>query len=195
LTETEVKLYVPDLTAVEKRLEEVGAKLTAPRVFEVNARYDDASGTLSRERKVLRLRRDTRIRLTYKDEGGERTASNALSRYEAEVEVSEFDTMQAILEQLGYRPYMIYEKYRTTYEVEGTEVALDEMPYGNFVEIEGDDESITRALERLHLANAPRMAAGYAVLFENVKRNLGLHFQDLTFANFESVKVPDWAFE
>jgi adenylate cyclase class 2 len=193
-TETEVKLYVPDLAAVAKRLEAVGAKLTAPRVHEVNARYDDADETLNRERKVLRLRRDTRIRLTYKDEGGERTASNALSRYEAEVEVSDFDTMHTILENLGYRPYMIYEKFRTTYELDGAEVTLDEMPYGSFVEIEGDEDAIGRALERLNLQDAPRMAAGYAMLFENVKRHLGLDIQDLTFANFEGVDVPQRAF-
>lgn len=193
-TETEVKLYVPDLVAVAKRLEEIGAKLSKPRVFEVNVRYDDSAGTLNREHKVLRLRRDTRIRLTYKDEGGERTASNALSRYEAEVEVSDFEVMDAILRKLGYRPYMIYEKYRTTYELDGAEVTLDEMPYGNFVEIEGDDETISRALERLNLEDAPRMLAGYAMLFENVKRHLGLDFQDLTFANFERVDVPQEAF-
>lgn len=194
-TETEVKLYVPDLAVVARRLEEVGAKLSVPRVYEINVRYDDARGKLRRERKVLRLRRDNRVRLTYKDESGVQTSGVARSRYEVEVEVSDFDAMEVILARLGYRRYLTYEKYRTTYELDGAEVTLDEMPYGNFVEIEGDDDSISRALERLNLKDAPRLAAGYTTLFENVKHYLGVQFQDLTFANFEGVDVPQSAFE
>jgi adenylate cyclase class 2 len=194
-TETEVKLYVPDLAALARRLEEVGARLAAPRVYEINVRYDDPNGRLSQERKVLRLRRDTRVRLTYKDEGGEREAGDAWSRYEAEVEVADFGAMHAILEKLGYHPYMTYEKYRTTYELDGAEVTLDEMPYGNFVEIEGEKDTISAALERLRLQDAPRMGVSYALLFENVKRHLGLDFTDLTFENSKGIDVPQSAFE
>ena len=67
--ETEIKLYVPDLKQVEQRLEKAGATLKAARVFERNVRYDDAEHTLTPQGKVIRLRQDTRVRLTYKDEG------------------------------------------------------------------------------------------------------------------------------
>jgi adenylate cyclase class 2 len=194
-TETEVKLYVPDLASVAQRLEEVHAKLKTPRVYEVNVRYDNETMKLSRGRKVLRLRRDNRVRLTYKDERGERNASGASSRYEAEVDVSDFDEMEAILEKLGYKPFMTYEKYRTTYELEGAEVTLDEMPFGNFVEIEGDEDAIEQALEQLQLHDATRFGEGYILLFENVKRNLGLQMQDLVFENFKGIDVPQSAFE
>ncbi len=40
--ETEVKLYVPDLAAVARRFEAVGATISAPRVLERNVRYDNA---------------------------------------------------------------------------------------------------------------------------------------------------------
>lgn len=194
-TETEVKLYVPDLAVVARRLDEVGAKLTKPRVYEINVRYDDARGKLRRGRKVLRLRRDSRVRLTYKDESGVEISGGARSRYEAEVEVSDFDAMEVILGKLGYHRYMTYEKYRTTYELDGAEVTLDEMPYGSFVEIEGEEDAIHAALEKLQLTDAPRLEAGYTTLFENVKHYLGLDFQDLTFANFEGVDVPKEAFD
>ena len=193
-TETELKLYVPDLAAVARRLEEAGAVLKVPRVHEVNLRYDDDGMTLSASRRVLRLRRDHRVRLTYKDERGEPTAGGATTRYEAEVEISDFETMQVILGKLGYHAYMIYEKYRTTYELDGAEVTLDEMPYGNFVEIEGDEDAIHRVLEQLKLQDAPRFGEGYSRLFAHAKRHLGLDFQDLTFANFEGVAVPLSAF-
>ena len=194
-TETEVKLYVPDLASVAQRLQDVNASLKVPRVHETNVRYDDGAMSLSQRRKVLRLRRDNRIRLTYKDERGERNASGASSRYEAEVDVSDFDEMHAILEKLGYKPFMTYEKYRTTYELAGAEVTLDEMPFGNFVEIEGEEEAIAAALDQLQLQDARRIGEGYILLFENVKRNLGLHMQDLVFENFKGIAVPESAFE
>lgn len=192
--ETEIKLYVPDLAAVEARLHAEGALLETPRVFERNVRYDDADNSLSRAGRVLRLREDERVRLTYKDEGSAQ-ASGPYSRFEAEVTVSDFAATEMILGKLGYRPYMIYEKYRTTYALAGVEVLLDEMPYGHFVEIEGPGEAIMPVAERLGLGHAPRMSASYSVLFERVRARLKLTFTDLTFANFSGIDVPPGAFE
>jgi predicted adenylyl cyclase CyaB len=113
--ETEVKLYVPDLAVVKDKLEAAGAELTAPRVYERNVRYDNQERTLTPHGMVVRLREDTRVRLTYKDDG---TFENGVvSRFEAEVEVSDFDAMETILGKLGYTPYLKYEKYRTTYDM------------------------------------------------------------------------------
>ncbi|GIL13261.1 MAG: CYTH domain-containing protein [Chloroflexi bacterium] len=191
-TETEVKLYVPYLEAVQARLETIGAALVSPRVFERNVRYDNAERSLTPAGIVLRLRQDTRARLTYKAEG--EMQHGIVSRFEAEVEVSDFEAMETILGRLGYTPYMVYEKYRTTYELDGAEIVLDEMPYGNFVEIEGDEDTIEKVINRLGLQQAARYDGSYAVLFERVRRALGLTFTDLTFANFKDVDVPESAF-
>lgn len=191
--ENEVKLYVPDLVAAARRVEAAGGTLKAPRVYERNVRYDDDARSLNATGTVLRLRQDTRARLTYKD--GERLSGEyGSSRFEAEVEVSDFATMETILGKLGYHPVMVYEKYRTTYALYDAEVTLDEMPYGNFVEIEGDEAAIKRCVEALGLHDARRMAASYTVLFKFVKRNLGLDFNDLTFENFQGINVPESAF-
>lgn len=195
MQEVELKLYVPDLDAVRQRLESLGARLKAPRVYERNTRYENGAQSLSPAGIVLRLRQDTRTRLTYKD-GGEMAGDSGIhSRFEAEVEVSDFDTMDTILRKLGYQPYWIYEKYRTTYVLDGVEVVLDEMPYGNFVELEGDEGAIQQVRARLGLEAARAYGAGYALLFERARRSLGLAFNDLTFANFEGVDVPESAFE
>lgn len=194
-TETELKLYVPDLAAVAARLGAAGAALITPRVYERNIRYENAAGTLRAERKVVRLRQDTRVRFTYKDEGAASAESGIVSRFEAEVEVSDFDTMHLILGKLGYHPHLIYEKYRTTYTLDGVEIVLDELPYGNFVEIEGESGAIRRVRALLGLEEAPPMGASYAALFEFVRRNLDLPFTDLTFENFRGVSVPFSAFQ
>ncbi len=191
-TETEIKLYVPDLKAVEKRLHEQGAALSAARVWESNVRYENAANTLAASGIVVRLRQDSRARLTYKDSS--RVENGITSRFEAEVEVSDFRTMQTILEKLGYHPHMTYEKYRTTYILKGAEVVLDELPYGNFVEIEGEVAAIEQVIQQLELVDARRFGGSYTTLFERVRRHLALSFSDLTFANFAGIEVPESAF-
>ncbi len=189
-TETEVKIAVPDLAAVESRLQTLGAEQLAPRVFERNVRYEDAVGSLSPAGKVLRLRMDTRARLTFK---AERDATNTAVniREELEVEVSDFDTADLILNRLGFQSAWTYEKYRTTYRFGGCEVDLDELPYGTFVEIEGEETAIRAALEALQLANRVNIPASYSTLFFTLKARLGVAFNDLTFANFDGVTLPD----
>jgi adenylate cyclase class 2 len=187
-TETEAKFYTPDLKALEQRLREAGASLKAPRVFERNVRYENADQTLSQQGLVLRLRQDTRVRLTYKEPGEEKPDMS--SRPEWEVEVSDFEAMDTILGKLGYTPYLIYEKYRTTYELEGAEIVLDEMPYGHFTEIEGEEDTIRALVKTLGLQEATPQPSSYVRLFDQVKQALNLSFQDLTFKNFEGITVP-----
>jgi adenylate cyclase, class 2 len=191
--ETEVKLYVADLEAVAGRLQVAGAILLTPRVFERNIRYENASESLTARGIIVRLRQDQRNRLTYK-EPSEAHEDGLMTRFEAEVEVDDFDTMALILERLGYHPHTTYEKYRTTYTLDETEIVLDELPYGNFVEIEGQPDGIRRVIEKLELATAQRYRENYLALFDNVRRNLGLPFQHLTFDNFREIDVPPPAF-
>ncbi len=192
-TETEIKLYVPDLDGARERLESAGAELIVPRIFERNVRYEDAGKTLTPRGIVVRLREDTHARLTYKEDKS--VEEGITTRFEAEVEVSDFGVMETILGKLGYVPFLSYEKYRTTYALDGTEVVLDEMPYGNFVEIEGTREGIEQLVEKLGLGDAPRFGESYVELFERVKQKLGLTFTDLTFAHFEGVNVGSEVFE
>lgn len=188
--EIEAKLWVPDLALVAAALAARGGVLRHPRVLERNIRYEDAAGTLLAGGIVLRLRQDSRVRLTYKSPAEPAPADGVQARFEAEVEVDDFARMDLILRKLGYRPLMIYEKYRTTYTLGEVEVVLDEMPYGHFVEIEGSPEAIEAAIDALDLAACHRFAESYARLFEHVRANLGLAFTDLTFANFAGIEVP-----
>lgn len=192
--EVEVKVYAPDHAAVIKRLESLGAVLEAPRIYERNVRYEDESRSLGVHGQVLRLRQDTRARLTYKEAGVD-VATGIKSRLELEVEVSDFAQMDTMLSKLGFNPSMIYEKYRTTYTLDGAEIVLDEMPYGNFVEIEGEVPVIEVLLERLGLSSAQRYTESYTLLFDFVCQHLALNAHDLTFDNFKGVTVPQSAFE
>jgi adenylate cyclase, class 2 len=186
-SELEVKFYLSHRDVMEAKLAALG-KLVSPRVLEVNLRFDTPDHSLTSTGRVLRLRRDSRVRVTYKGSGVSHGGANL--RQELEFTVSDFDTAKALFEALGYQVYTIYEKYRTTYHLGDLEVDLDVLPTGDFMEIEGSDApGIQAAARQLGLNWERRIMDSYTVLFERLRVKQGLGFRDLTFANFEGMKV------
>ena len=186
--ETEAKFYVRDLEQIRRSLASLNGQLMQPRVLEMNLRFDLPDASLRTQGRVLRLRRDTEARFTYK--GGSKNTQGVLSREEIEFVVGDFEKAKKFLEALGYQQIFYYEKYRTTYELDKTLVMLDELPYGTFVEIEGEAEETIRALsERLDLNWEATIERSYSTLFEDVQKSLNLSFRDLSFVNFEGVRV------
>lgn len=193
--EFEVKFMVPDLTQVHLKLQSLGACLKQPRVHEVNLRFDTPTGDLQRLHQVLRLRRDTASRMTFKGAGQIR--EGVQQRLELEFIVSDFDAARAFLEALGYQVIWMYEKYRQVYALEDAlSVTLDETPLGNFIEIEGPDgASIQRAATQLNLDWEARILVSYAVLFERARAALGFRFRDMSFANFQNLPLTPQALQ
>jgi len=186
--ELEVKFYLSRRKVLEKKLITLGAQPGEPRVHEINLRFDTPDSALMETGRLLRLRQDTRARITYKGAGS--VVGGARLRQELEVTVSDFDTARALFEALGYRVYMMYEKYRTTYVLGDLEVVLDEMPYGDFAEIEGPDgESIQTSAQQLGLTWDARILESYTVLFEQARDSLGFDFRDLSFDNFRGLRI------
>jgi hypothetical protein len=67
---------------------------------------------------------------------------------------------------------------------------LDELPYGDFVEIEGETvESIHALANQLGLNWEAAIATSYNALFERVQESLNASLQDLSFAEFRDVNV------
>jgi adenylate cyclase class 2 len=186
--EIEVKFLIRDLTLLAGRLVALGAVLTAARVYEENLRFDTLDGALTRERRVLRLRMDAGAVMTYK--GPAQLGNEVSSRQEIEFSVSDFGAARRLLEALGYRVSVMYEKYRTTYTLGDLVVVLDEMPFGSFIEIEGPDaESIRAAGGMLGLDWEARSTASYLGLFNNLCVKRGITAQNLSFAELDGIQV------
>lgn len=186
--ETEAKFYVRDLTGIKSRLEGLSARLVQKRVLETNIRFDLPGAPLRSEGRVLRLRRDTETRFTYKS--ASTNQEGVLSREEIEFVVESFDKAKQFLEALGYQKLIYYEKYRTTYEWNEILIMLDELPYGNFVEIEGNSvKSIHAVANQLHLKWDTAIVKSYHALFEEAQKTLNLSSQDLSFAEFKDRSV------
>jgi adenylate cyclase, class 2 len=186
--EIEVKFYLDDLAAFRARVAKAGAGLVTPRVHELNLRYDTPERTLTRQQRVLRLRQDDRSRITYK---GPAEAGQAVAvRQEIEFEVSDFEAAQHMLSALGYEVSVMYEKYRTTFLLDTAEVVLDELPYGNFVEIEAPDSAtVQRLADSLNLNWEVRITDSYLALFERLKANRGIPAQNLSFEELEGIAI------
>ncbi|HEX8149543.1 MAG TPA: class IV adenylate cyclase [Pyrinomonadaceae bacterium] len=143
------------------KLREAGAEGEGTAEFEENVIYTGPG--LDPARRVLRLRRKGgRAVFTFKER--DLSGSPVKRQREEETEVSDADALASILEALGYRPVLVYEKRRETWRVAGAEVVLDELPFGLFVEIEGDEERILEVEKLLGLDGAEAEHASYPAL-------------------------------
>jgi adenylate cyclase, class 2 len=129
--------------AVLKRLPTVGASLEREE-FEENTLFRGEA--LNSGSCVLRLRRIGRnTTLTYKKRI---PSSSAIKQQrEEETEIADPEAMEAILEALGFTPALVYEKRRQTWRLGNTEIVIDVLPFGLFMEIEGRISEI-KAVER-----------------------------------------------
>lgn len=190
MQEIEAKFYVKDLKKIEAHLRDLKARLIQPRIHETNIRFDTPKQDLRREQRVLRLRQDNKVRMTYKD--ASKNEEGVLNRTEIEFVVEDFERAKSLLEALGYEKLLFYEKYRTTYELENTHIMLDELPIGSFIEIEGESLDSIRGIGlKLGLRWDTAIATSYSALFERVRKAQGLKISDLSFEEFHGITVSE----
>ena len=186
--EIEVKFLIEDLSAMRQRLVALGATLTTPRTYEENLLFDTPNMQLRRQGRLLRLRRDRRNRITYKEPPAHNDPDFKVL-HEYEVEVSDFAQARTILEKLGFTPSLRFEKYRETFTYQEAEIVLDEVPFGTFMEIEGAREVIRDMVTALGLDFAARLVASYPEIFDAVCATYKLPATDITFATFRSLTI------
>lgn len=114
-------------------LEEDQAEFTGED-FEENTIYSNRR--MAREKCVLRIRKTAhRTLLTFKKRL--QNNLNVKRQIEHETEIADAEAMRNIVEELNMRPVIVYEKRRKKWNFKNTEVVLDELPFGLFMEIEG----------------------------------------------------------
>ncbi|MBV9241268.1 MAG: class IV adenylate cyclase [Acidobacteria bacterium] len=154
------KKYVIDkkkLIALAGRLIELGAKFTY-ETFEEN--YLHRGGLLDLRPAVLRLRKtEQRTTLTYKEKIGNDSAFK--QQIEFETDVSDVEAMENIIDRLGYKLAVVYEKHRKSWHLGNVEVVLDELPFGYYMEIEGSKEDILKTEKLLGAKDLVPEARGY----------------------------------
>ena len=182
--EIEVKLACDDLD----RFRNAGLPLTleTPRHFEDNWLLDLLDQSLLQQGAALRVRSvDGKGTLTYKGVVKQTHESRLKVREEIETAVDEPERVIELFERLGYQRSCRYQKYRTGYSVPlgglVLKILFDETPIGSFIEIEGDENSVLKALDTAGFSAGDIIRESYPELQAARCKALGIPLEDLIF--------------
>jgi adenylate cyclase class 2 len=208
--ETEIKLPVLDVKALERKLKRLGAKTLGSgsgRVHEMNVIFDTPEGGLAKHGQLLRIRTEAvqeksktklrnRVLVTFKQPVSHRVNDEGARfkiREESEVEVADAAQLTRIFEGLGLRGWFAYEKYRTTWKLGATArwakdllIEVDQTPVGTYVELEGPPQAIDRAAAQLGYTRKDYLLKNYLTLYAEDCRRRGIPPGNMLFPSGKS---------
>jgi len=149
--ETEAKFLHIYIDAIRQKLNAVGAQCTQPMRLMQRAIIDHPDMRLQYEKDAYIRVRDEgdKVTLTYK----QFTSLELGGALELETVVENFETTIQIFEAAGLKTKSFQQSRRETWNIDGTEVVIDEWPWLDpYIEIEADDEaSIKQVASKLDL--------------------------------------------
>jgi adenylate cyclase, class 2 len=161
--EREVKLRFDDAASARAAVIAAGATPLRCRRLQEDCLLDTADESLRRRRCVFRIRLESgKSLITFK---GPVQPSLMKLREELETVVADGPVLLRVLEQLGYRVWFRYQKYREEFALEDVIATIDETPVGTFVEIEGGDRGIAGLAEALGRGPADYLLDSYRRLY------------------------------
>lgn len=161
--EYEVRVLEIDKDEIQSKLKELNAVLIED-VFQKRYVYDFKPVVPS---KWIRLRTNgTKTTLTIKNV----ESSNIDGTSEVEIEVSDFDTTNEILKELGYTPRGIQENKRIKYDLNGVEIDIDTWPkIPTYLEIEGrSEEEVYNTLQLLGIPKERSTSLDVQSIYEEI---------------------------
>ena len=161
--EIEVKFKLADVNGLVAKLREIGAKFIKTE-NQRTVMMDTPSGDLKKRNTFLRTRTGIHDTMTVKRKFAEDIGVK--QREELETEIKDINTLNKMLANLGFTYHRIMEKRRHTWTYKGTEIVIDELPFGMYIEIEGDKKDIYSVAQKLGLALDDIITATYWRIFE-----------------------------
>jgi len=161
--EREIKLRFDSAEAARVAVLGAGATPVRSRRLQEDCLLDTADEALHVRRCVLRVRIESgKSLLTFK---GPVQPSVVKLREELETVIGDGPLVLRILEELGFRVWFRYQKYREEFALDDVIVAVDETPVGAFVEIEGGDRGIVETAGALGRGPADYLLDSYRRLY------------------------------
>jgi len=177
--EREIKLRFENAEDARAAILRAGATPIRCRRLQEDCLLDTPDDRLRILRCVLRVRVESgRSLLTFK---GPVQPGLTKARDELETVVGDGALVVRILEQLGFRVWFRYQKYREEFALDDVLVALDETPVGTFVEIEGGDRGIAETAEALGRGPGDYVLDSYRRLYLVDCESRGVAVADMLF--------------
>lgn len=144
MKEIEVKILNIDVSAVRKKLSSLNAKKTFEGMMKTLV-FDFSDERFKKNDELLRLRYEgDGVKLCYK---GAVKASRFKVREEKEIFVSDLERTRELLQSLGLKVVLEYEKHREEYALDNAKCVLDTYTsIPTYLEIEGNTEKIVEQL-------------------------------------------------
>jgi adenylate cyclase, class 2 len=179
IMEREIKLAFRDREDAKAAILATGATPLRGRRLQEDCLLDTPDDQLRRRRCVLRVRVECgKTLLTFK---GPVQVSPMKLREELETVVGDGLLLLRVLEQLGFRVWFRYQKYREEFAHEDVTVAIDETPVGIFVELEGSERGIHEMATALAREPADYLLDSYRSLFVKHCESHGVPVTDMLF--------------
>lgn len=138
--------------------------------FEENSLY--TGGILIETNATLRVRKtQDKTILTYKKRI--QNEFNVKEQIEYETEVADADELEKIIEKLGFKKMLIYEKRRKIWHFRSVEIVLDALPFGEFMEIEGSITAIAETEMLLDIEDFETEHKTYPALTAKFGKKIG----------------------
>jgi adenylate cyclase class 2 len=179
ILEREIKLGFRDVGEARRAILATGATPLRGRRLQEDYLLDTHDDQLRSRRCVLRVRMECgKTLLTFK---GPVQNSPVKVREEMETVVADGLLLMHVLEELGFRVWFRYEKFREEFAHEDVTVAIDETPVGTFVEIEGSEHGIRQMADALARKPDDYVTDSYRGLYVKHCQQRGLAPSDMLF--------------
>ena len=190
MIENEIKLSITkeEIKYLVNYIEQSGARQEFC-TKQVTYRFDTENKELEKKGVFLRTRRGEKDTFTVKQKI-DLSEKEVKSRRELEIDIDseKLVIINEMLPVLGFGYTKTMEKYRMQWEVDDCKIAIDELSFGFYVEIEGDKKEIFRVVKDLGLERKNPITDTYWGLFEKLKKEKGIeNKEDIRFeTNYNS---------
>ena len=142
------------------------------RLYQKTVMFDNDGGLMKETNGRVRLRQNgDKTTLSYKLPLPSETVKREI---EWETNIDSWQVGEEILKAMGFHQTTSYEKYRTSFDYNGSKIEIDEYPFATFVEIEGGENDIKKIAEDIGFDLSKVLIKSCDTLFTEWRAERGL---------------------
>jgi len=174
--EKEIKIKVENPKEMIEKLRKIGATFQG-EALEKTIRFDTQNLDFEKQGKFIRCRSGFSNTITLKEKIKNENSS-VRARKETEFEIQDIDKMQYILTTLGLDYTRTMEKFRQHWELNNVSITIDELCFGVYMEIEGEESQIYKTCELLGIDTNKKLLGTYWDLWKEVSSSKDIVFPE-----------------